>query len=828
MADRIQHRRDTAERWASINPVLLEGEIGYVLDNPNQHKIGDGVHRWNELPLRGFTGNIAQETGDDENAVMSQKAVTEKIEEVVEEVVKLSELGSYQLNNEFRGKGNEFSSITIKGLVPNHKYRVYIQNDWGINGVTTGGSIFYIGSYCMDKPTDLVIVPVNTEVSSYYDIVIPSDSEYIIIGGRANESEKVMFSIVDVTYIEEVKANLLINNISGKGNLYSSIKIDGLIPNHKYRVYLYEQAWDVEGFPPASFMFGIEAYKNNGISVLASTSVSNGVAEKYYDIVIPDEYNYIVIGGRAKDGKTIRFGIVDITDMLLPIPQTYNNNEKKQMCDNIGAVDHDFLNDKFSNKSVSDAIEYYSREVDAALVGGVVRKQASDVGFIVDSYIIPEGCGYVFVSGRQGDWSIQRNLCAFFDESGNSLSAVTHNKVESVSDYMVQVPSNAYEIKVVGTDYAPTSVKTAIETDRIVDLESRVDHLYDELDVLYPDAKYGELGSNYPEQMIEIEKNLNYSNYGFTKRFHFIHVSDSHGGSFGYADKFLDQSEALFLINTGDMLLDVFSDLASSNTVPIATATSKPCYLILGNHDYTYAPSRQDVFDAFMKPTYEHNGINTDKTYYSVDYADYEVKCIMLDINDGWSDDELPSLGPTPLTWGKMSREQINWFIEQLKDATTRGLHVCLFIHIVPCNVDRNSVIDSFSDYHSLGSLAYNLTFLADVVDAWIEGREYNFSYDGNDYNATFTGKGVFVSWFFGHTHWDECGYMEGHPKQFMCCVCRPVGGYTGFGSYDGDKLGVHWNYYTIDPFMRSLSVYRVGQQSTVYATQRKSFRIIY
>lgn len=91
MADRIQHRRDTAERWASFNPILLEGEVGYVLDNPNQHKIGDGIHAWNDLPMRGFNGNITQDTGDDENAVMSQKATTEK----------LAELGQYVENPEY-------------------------------------------------------------------------------------------------------------------------------------------------------------------------------------------------------------------------------------------------------------------------------------------------------------------------------------------------------------------------------------------------------------------------------------------------------------------------------------------------------------------------------------------------------------------------------------------------------------------------------------------------------------------------------------------------------------------------------------------------------
>lgn len=82
MADRIQQRRDTAARWAQYNPVLLEGEVGYVTDDPNQYKIGDGVHTWNELPLRGFDGTLVQETGDDENVVMSQKSVTKELSEL--------------------------------------------------------------------------------------------------------------------------------------------------------------------------------------------------------------------------------------------------------------------------------------------------------------------------------------------------------------------------------------------------------------------------------------------------------------------------------------------------------------------------------------------------------------------------------------------------------------------------------------------------------------------------------------------------------------------------------------------------------------------------
>lgn len=76
MADIIQFRRDTAERWAEYNPTLAEGEIGFVLGSNNHYKVGDGVHAWNDLPLKGFNGNIEDELGDHYDSVISQGGLT--------------------------------------------------------------------------------------------------------------------------------------------------------------------------------------------------------------------------------------------------------------------------------------------------------------------------------------------------------------------------------------------------------------------------------------------------------------------------------------------------------------------------------------------------------------------------------------------------------------------------------------------------------------------------------------------------------------------------------------------------------------------------------
>lgn len=44
----IQKRRDTAANWASINPVLLDGEQGLETDT-KRTKTGNGTDHWNTL-----------------------------------------------------------------------------------------------------------------------------------------------------------------------------------------------------------------------------------------------------------------------------------------------------------------------------------------------------------------------------------------------------------------------------------------------------------------------------------------------------------------------------------------------------------------------------------------------------------------------------------------------------------------------------------------------------------------------------------------------------------------------------------------------------------
>jgi len=48
MAFQIQLRRGTASAWSTVNPILVEGEVGLESDT-NKMKVGDGTTAWNSL-----------------------------------------------------------------------------------------------------------------------------------------------------------------------------------------------------------------------------------------------------------------------------------------------------------------------------------------------------------------------------------------------------------------------------------------------------------------------------------------------------------------------------------------------------------------------------------------------------------------------------------------------------------------------------------------------------------------------------------------------------------------------------------------------------------
>ena len=190
----MMQRRDTALQWSIKNPVLLDGELGIVKDQPGSYKVGDGVTAWNDLPLRGFDGNIVHTPGESTTAVMSQKGVTEvtdllgkRIAESATEVTRLSQEWQEIKDANFNVIINphiekvEMGAVTAATIEPD-KYYIFGEVATLAVGLAAAqeGSI---GNYAFQftSPADT-----PTTLSLPLDVKFPKESDSVlsIKGGR--------------------------------------------------------------------------------------------------------------------------------------------------------------------------------------------------------------------------------------------------------------------------------------------------------------------------------------------------------------------------------------------------------------------------------------------------------------------------------------------------------------------------------------------------------------------------------------------------------------------------------------------------------------------
>lgn len=231
MADRIQQRRDTAARWSEYNPILLEGETGYVTDNPNQYKIGDGEHAWNDLPLRGYTGTISQELGDDEDAVMSQKAVSSLIGK---------DFTIFGFIDKTTGRINNTQEPNVWKVTP------YLKFDRNYNIVFCGDSknqyVNALAYYDADKK---YISGLSNITANQYELItvenqdIPENARYIRVCFKIDENN----GFVSYTPFTENKLDILIDVPRGK-NLFRNHYAENI--SNLVDTAVYQFSWGIK------------------------------------------------------------------------------------------------------------------------------------------------------------------------------------------------------------------------------------------------------------------------------------------------------------------------------------------------------------------------------------------------------------------------------------------------------------------------------------------------------------------------------------------------------------------------------------------------------
>lgn len=338
-----------------------------------------------------------------------------------------------------------------------------------------------------------------------------------------------------------------------------------------------------------------------------------------------------------------------------------------------------------------------------------------------------------------------------------------------------------------------------------------------------PLPEYGYYGNNHPSEIADILKLK-----GCPKSYlSFIHISDTHHGGAFYmanADEATEKLGVDFLINTGDVF-DMY-DVDPTTFISKATAMTKPYYITTGNHEYgtrgTTTVTSSMVYDKFFAPIASHVGITSGKTYYS--FVQNGVKCIILDVYETAQ----PSIGSVASSLS-MSKNQVDWFIDELKNAKTNNQTVAIFQH----RAFKMDFKDSFSKWNDTLNLSGTYAgagsefFLPVIIDAFMEGKSYNFTHSGQSYSGTFSGKGLFAGWFVGHEHCDGIGRVQDYPKQWQSMIVSPIepatSKYTSIINFNRNAC----NFVMIIPDYRKVVIYRLGQQDC-YGEKRDVVSYIY
>ena len=162
MANRLQLRRDGAQQWANVNPILAQGELGIEIDT-SRLKIGDGVTSWNSLkyerPLETESNTANTLVKRDADGNFEAGAITASLVGNAATATRLANARSIALGGDMSGSGtfDGSSNLTITAelnYVPTLPH--YDSNDLGATGSYSQVTIDSRGRIvAADNPTTL-------------------------------------------------------------------------------------------------------------------------------------------------------------------------------------------------------------------------------------------------------------------------------------------------------------------------------------------------------------------------------------------------------------------------------------------------------------------------------------------------------------------------------------------------------------------------------------------------------------------------------------------------------------------------------------------------
>ena len=162
MANRLQLRRDGAQQWANVNPILAQGELGIEIDT-SRLKVGDGVTAWNSLkyerPIETESNTANTLVKRDADGNFEAGAITASLVGNSATATRLANARNIALGGDMSGSGtfDGSSNLTITAelnYVPTLPH--YDSNDLGATGSYSQVTIDSRGRIVdADNPTSL-------------------------------------------------------------------------------------------------------------------------------------------------------------------------------------------------------------------------------------------------------------------------------------------------------------------------------------------------------------------------------------------------------------------------------------------------------------------------------------------------------------------------------------------------------------------------------------------------------------------------------------------------------------------------------------------------
>lgn len=245
MAVRFKQLSKTSTEWASLNPTLLEGEIGFESDT-NKLKVGNGVDAWNNLEY--VTGNGSDV--DASNLVDLTSAQTITGVKTFKNYIKIANPSDNSNNWGLYIKGYDPNDAAYWGICITDKTQNVGRNSTLIGQYNSTAKYFgsvAIGTNALANSKGTIVIgadPGNNSNSHIYNGAIANAEEAIQIGHGTNNNIKTFqvwdYQLLDgnTGYIPNERLNLGTKKYLHRIKLNLSDQVSGTAPTKMAVIHL--------------------------------------------------------------------------------------------------------------------------------------------------------------------------------------------------------------------------------------------------------------------------------------------------------------------------------------------------------------------------------------------------------------------------------------------------------------------------------------------------------------------------------------------------------------------------------------------------------------